>query len=73
MLDFKHIRYVASRKMDGIRVISIYKDKDLKFYSQEGNEFLALGKLKDTLLPILQEIFKDTDIVLDGELCIFID
>lgn len=73
MLDFKHIRYVASRKMDGIRVISIYKDKDLKFYSREGNEFLALGKLKDTLLPILQEIFKDTDIVLDGELCIFID
>lgn len=61
-------RWLASRKLDGVRVICIKKGKNVNFYSREGNEFLTLSKVADEVLAKL-----NGDWVLDGEMCIVDD
>jgi len=62
--------WYASRKLDGIRVVTIIrtlKDGDdyIKFYSREGNEFTQFDKVKEQLISLGIENY-----VLDGEMCI---
>jgi DNA ligase-1 len=61
---------MLSRKLDGIRVISIIEDGDIKFYSRAGNEFTSLGKVREALQPLADQL---NGKVLDGELCIIDD
>jgi len=71
--DFENEEWYASRKLDGVRCIAIYKDGKAKLFSRTGKEFLTLGKVKDA---IEEEIYNDDDhipsldFVLDGEICI---
>lgn len=71
-LDFEAKRYVASRKLDGIRTVAIFNDNgtDVKFFSREGNEFLTLDVLKGVLLDMVQKDPSLVDFVIDWEVCI---
>jgi DNA ligase-1 len=59
-------KWFVSRKLDGVRCITIIRDGDIKFYSRAGNEFTTLSKVREAL----EELNITDDIVLDGELCI---
>lgn len=65
-VDFESGEWWASRKLDGVRCITIIDEHgEPKFYSRAGNEFLTLG--------ILAEDIKRLGLrskVLDGEVCI---
>lgn len=59
--------YLGSRKLDGIRVVTIINsDDDIKFFSRAGNEFVTL----DNVRKALQKKTFISPTVLDGELCI---
>ena len=60
-------KYFISRKLDGLRCITIITNDTIKFYSRAGNEFLTLGKVKEAFESIEN---LPTDIVFDGEICI---
>ncbi len=60
----------VSRKLDGCRCIAIKENRDIKFYSRNGKEFLTLDVLKEELKKVLAD--KKTA-VLDGEICIVKD
>lgn len=65
-VDFESGEWWASRKLDGVRCITIIDEHgEPKFYSRAGNEFLTLG--------VLAEDIKKLGLrskVLDGEVCI---
>jgi len=72
-VNFVKDNWYASRKLDGVRVITIIKPGlDVKFLSRKGKEFTTLGKVKEEI----QNKFKGWDLtcggglVLDGEMCI---
>lgn len=65
-VDFESGEWWASRKLDGVRCITIIDEHgEPKFYSRAGNEFLTLGALAEDLkrLGLRSK-------VLDGEVCI---
>ncbi len=63
--------WFASRKLDGIRVITIIDSTgDIKFFSRRGKEFFTLENVKQEILNKLQRPAKGDGIVLDGEMCI---
>jgi DNA ligase-1 len=70
-LPFKNT--FVSRKLDGVRVVAIKEDKEFRFYSREGREFLTLGKLKAALEDHFHTLNHQGGIVLDGEVCIVDD
>lgn len=57
--------WLASRKLDGVRCITIISGTDITFYSRNGKEFDTLGKVEDEIRELGL-----TDCVLDGEICI---
>jgi DNA ligase-1 len=65
-VDFERDTWFMSRKLDGIRCISIFDNEGkVKFYSRAGNEFLTLGVLAAEL-----ETLKLVNTVIDGEICL---
>jgi DNA ligase-1 len=57
--------WFASRKLDGIRCLTIIREGSVRFYSRSGKEFETLGKLRDDILSLGID-----NIVLDGEICL---
>lgn len=65
-IDFDSKDWWASRKLDGVRCITIIDaDGDIKFFSRQGKEFLTLAKLAEDLKQLGLK-----SRVLDGEVCI---
>ena len=65
-VDFSKDAWFMSRKLDGIRCISIFdEDGKVKFYSRAGNEFLTLSVLAADL-----EKLELRNWVIDGEICL---
>ena len=62
--DFENEKWLASRKLDGVRCIIRKEDDKVTAYSRQGNEFTTLQKVLDDvkLMP--------GDFVLDGEICL---
>ena len=66
MVDFENEMWMCSRKLDGVRCISVINENgDITFYSRGGNEFLTLDNVKEDLKKLNLK-----SVVLDGELCI---
>tara|TARA_Y100000034_G_C6900129_1_gene416005 strand:+ start:8 stop:1351 length:1344 start_codon:yes stop_codon:yes gene_type:complete len=66
MVDFENEMWLCSRKLDGVRCISVINENgDITFYSRGGNEFLTLDNVKEDLKKLNLK-----SVVLDGELCI---
>jgi DNA ligase-1 len=65
-IDFQKEKWFASRKLDGVRVITIIDSKgNISFWSRKGKEFTTLAKVS--------EAFKGlglTNAIFDGEMCI---
>ena len=61
--DFENDKWLASRKLDGVRCIIRKEQDEITAYSRQGNEFTTLQKVLDDvkLMP--------GDFVLDGEIC----
>lgn len=65
-IDFTKDRWFSSRKLDGVRVITIIDESgDINFWSRKGKEFLTLDKVREALKP-----YGFKNIVFDGEMCI---
>ena len=65
-VDFDSGEWWASRKLDGVRCITIIDENgDIKFFSRGGNEFLTLSVLAEDLKTLNLR-----SKVLDGEICI---
>lgn len=65
-VDFNKDAWFMSRKLDGIRCISIFDEVGkVKFYSRAGNEFLTLSVLAEEL-----EQLNLVNTVIDGEICL---
>jgi DNA ligase-1 len=65
-VDFNKDAWFMSRKLDGIRCISIFDTEGkVKFYSRAGNEFLTLSVLAADL-----EKLELRNWVIDGEICL---
>ena len=64
-VDFKKDNWYASRKLDGVRVITRIENGKITFYSRAGNEFTTLEVVRSELKRL-----KVSDGVIDGELCI---
>ena len=62
--DFDNERWLASRKLDGVRCIVRKEGDTIKAFSRAGNEFTTLQKVLNdvALMP--------GDFVLDGEICL---
>jgi len=56
--------WYISRKLDGVRCITIIRNNSIKFFSRNGKEFETLGKVREEI-----ERLGLTDCVLDGEIC----
>lgn len=57
--------WYVSRKLDGVRCITIINGEDIKFFSRNGKEFHTLGRVKEEILRL-----GITSGVLDGEICL---
>lgn len=65
-IDFVKDKWFASRKLDGVRVITIIDENgNISFWSRKGKEFLTLEKVKEALKP-----YGFKNVVFDGEMCI---
>jgi len=70
-IDWNEETWLGSRKLDGVRVLAIKRDGEVKFFSRQGNEFTTLGKLKNTLKYTGSMMAgPEDDWVMDGELCV---
>ena len=70
-INFEKEDWYCSRKLDGVRCITIYKDGVLRFFSRTGNEFFVLDNVKKAIYnEIINTKFIEGDFVLDGEICI---
>jgi len=61
--------WYCSRKLDGIRCITIIQNTEIKFFSRAGKEFNTLGKLAGELHKWHFGL-NDEELVLDGEMCL---
>jgi len=66
-IDWDKDDWYWSRKLDGVRVICMIINGDIKFLSRQGKEFFTLGKIKTALK---NHSVIDEDVIFDGELCI---
>jgi len=57
--------WFLSRKLDGVRCITIIENSKVRFFSRNGKEFETLGTIANELLRLGLD-----DIVLDGEICV---
>jgi len=70
-VNFKKETWLASRKLDGVRVITIIDSSgDIKFLSRKGKEFHTLNNVKKEILKKFKRPAKGGGIVFDGEMCI---
>jgi DNA ligase-1 len=73
-VDFKKDTWFASRKLDGVRVITIIKPNlDIQFLSRKGKEFTTLDKVKQELKKKFARwnfSGQGNGLVIDGEMCI---
>lgn len=73
-VDFEKDDWYASRKLDGVRCVTIIDGNDIRFYSRSGLEFETLSSLKKDLEKNLDfnQIYKEFSgkLIIDGELCI---
>jgi DNA ligase-1 len=75
-VHFDQDTWFASRKLDGVRVITIISaNGDIKFLSRRGKEFTTLDNVRKELQKKLEPYRNDFDffkggLVLDGEMCI---
>lgn len=68
-INFTKDKWFASRKLDGVRVITIIDENgDISFWSRKGKEFLTLRKVRKAL-----QSYGFTNVVFDGEMCIVDD
>jgi DNA ligase-1 len=65
-VDFKKDQWYSSRKLDGIRLITIIENGNISFYSRTGNQNYNLNVLENEI----RKYNIQNDLVLDGELCI---
>jgi DNA ligase-1 len=56
--------WYVSRKLDGVRCITIIRNGEIKFFSRNGKEFDTLGRVKSQI-----EALGLNNCVLDGEIC----
>jgi len=67
-INFKKEDWYASRKLDGVRLITIIRENgDIEFFSRNGKPFETLGKLKEDLQKKIDLLYGK---VLDGEICV---
>ncbi len=67
-VNFTEDRWLASRKLDGLRCITVIDENGkITCYTRTGNEFKTLGRVIDEIKRIFPELRK---VVFDGELCI---
>lgn len=59
--------YLITRKLDGVRVVTICSNGEIHCYSRIGNEFTSLDVIKSEIKKVIGN--KD-NIVFDGELCV---
>jgi len=65
-VKFDNGEWWASRKLDGLRCITIFdKDGEIRFFSRQGKEFFTFNVLKESLSKLRLK-----NKVLDGEICI---
>jgi DNA ligase-1 len=69
-IDFKKNTWFASRKLDGVRVITIVDNEGIHFYSRKGKEFTTLEVVKEVLENNIPEVYRKDGMVIDGEMCI---
>ena len=62
--DFENEKWLASRKLDGVRCIIRKEQDEITAYSRQGNEFTTLQKVLDDVKTM------PGDFVLDGEICL---
>lgn len=60
-------QYLITRKLDGVRCLTIIKNNDIKFYSRLGHEYTSLAVLRNAMQTIIPNGWEG---VLDGELCV---
>ena len=67
-VKFEKDDWYSSRKLDGVRCLTIVKDngKNVECYSRTGNQFLTLKKI----IKSIKSLNLKEDVVLDGEMCI---
>lgn len=66
-IDFTKDKWFASRKLDGVRCLSVPMDNiNRKMMSRQGKEFFTLGKIEQDLSRLADW----SDYVFDGEVCI---
>ena len=64
-IDITDGTWYSSRKLDGVRCLTIIRDGNIKFFSRNGKEFQTLGVVQDEIRALGLN-----DCVLDGEICI---
>lgn len=70
-VNFKKDTWFASRKLDGVRVITVIDSNgDIKFLSRKGKEFHTLDKVKEEIRKKFQRPAKGGGVIFDGEMCI---
>lgn len=57
--------WYVSRKLDGVRCITIINGEDIKFFSRNGKEFHTLDRVKEEIIKL-----GITSGALDGEICL---
>jgi DNA ligase-1 len=65
-INFTTDKWLASRKLDGVRCITRVENGTVTFFSRKGHEFLTLNNLREEIL----EKFPQMNFVLDGEICL---
>ena len=60
--------FYLTEKLDGIRCVTIVKDKEIKFYSRQGQPIEGLFEIEDDLSSLRERVKQS--FVLDGELLI---
>lgn len=66
-VDFEKDKWLASRKLDGVRVVTRIENGKILFLSRKGKEFWTLDTIKSEIISHLDRF---SNIVLDGEMCI---
>ena len=65
--DFKQENWFISRKLDGVRVITVKEKGEIQFFSRRGKTIETLGILKKEMKSLLKDF---DNIVIDGEICL---
>jgi len=72
-INFQTQNWYVSRKMNGVRLITIVQKDEIHFYSREGKELFVFDVLKNDIQSSLDACtpsMKGASFILDGEVCI---